>query len=79
MRSEHDGSLPLHFCASLGNVPVAHMILQKVRSLNDLLHYTIDSMMIVPISIKEHYYYEYYTLRSIALLSFASFYVLAHP
>jgi hypothetical protein len=29
--SEHDGSLPLHFAASLGNVQVAKTILEKVR------------------------------------------------
>jgi hypothetical protein len=31
MRSEHDGSLPLHFAASLGNVQVASIILSKVN------------------------------------------------
>ena len=31
MRSEHDGSLPLHFAASLGNVPAASIIYSKVR------------------------------------------------
>jgi hypothetical protein len=30
VRSEHDGSLPLHFAASLGNVQVAQTILEKV-------------------------------------------------
>ena len=29
--SEHDGSLPLHFAASLGYVPAAKIILSKVR------------------------------------------------
>ena len=29
--SEHDGSLPLHFAASLGNVQVAYIVFQKVR------------------------------------------------
>lgn len=28
--SEHDGSLPLHFAASIGNVPVATRILSQV-------------------------------------------------
>ena len=31
MRSEHDGSLPLHFAASLGVVSVAQIILAQVR------------------------------------------------
>lgn len=30
-RSEHDGSLPLHFAASLGNVEAARIIFEKVR------------------------------------------------
>jgi ankyrin repeat protein len=28
--SSHDGSLPLHFAASIGNVQVAHLLLQAV-------------------------------------------------
>ena len=28
--SDHDGSLPLHFAASLGDVPLAHLIYSKV-------------------------------------------------
>jgi len=30
--SEHDGSLPLHFAASLGDVPIASLILSQVRA-----------------------------------------------
>jgi hypothetical protein len=29
--SDYDGSLPLHFCASLGKVSVANIVLQAVR------------------------------------------------
>jgi len=31
MRSAHDGSLPLHFAASLGNVPAADILWKQVR------------------------------------------------
>ena len=33
VRSDHDGSLPLHFAASIGNVQVATRILSHVRPL----------------------------------------------
>ena len=35
--SEHDGSLPLHFAASLGNVEVASIVFHKVSELMNLI------------------------------------------
>ena len=41
--SEHDGSLPLHFAASLGNVEVASIVFHKVRALTNWIRLSFDA------------------------------------